>query len=354
MKPTIAWKPTGDKRFASTRYRALLPCKYLKEAGWNCEIFNSENIDSYKLVIFQKGHVNEEDFDIAVSLKRRGVKTVLDICDNDFYNPNFHPGPQRKVENLKRMIEAVDLVSVSTETLGNVVNQFFEDKKIAVIDDALERLDDNFLIRSYFRAKNLLNRSRSNLFKIVWYGNNRKEPNDGSCSGIIDIPKIIPSLESLNSKIPISLMVISSSKDLFRQFLSGVSFHTEYQQWNQKSFPYFFKQNDLCIIPISIDPFTVCKTNNRVMLSLLMGVPVIADKIPSYEEFADFILFSNWDETLHKYAFDSVLRRNHVEAGKAYILSNYGKDRVVSQYSSLFKRLLVNDLDSISVVRFAL
>jgi hypothetical protein len=49
---------------------------------------------------------------------------------------------------------------------------------------------------------------------------------------------------------------------------------------------------------------------------------VIADEIPSYEEFNKFVLFSDWEINLRKYALNPLLRRQHLKKGKDYILSN--------------------------------
>ena len=41
----------------------------------------------------------------------------------------------------------------------------------------------------------------------------------------------------------------------------------------------------------------------------LLGVPVVASRVPSYEEFADFILFEDWHESISVYATDPELVR---------------------------------------------
>jgi hypothetical protein len=77
-----------------------------------------------------------------------------------------------------------------------------------------------------------------------------------------------------------------------------------------------------------------------LVLSLLLDVPVVADKIPSYEEFSQFVLFSDWENNLRKYAGNSQLRQQHIKHGQEYILAKYNQNRVVSQWSNLFQTLL--------------
>ncbi|MBC7931131.1 MAG: hypothetical protein H7Z38_11270, partial [Rubrivivax sp.] len=98
--------------------------------------------------------------------------------------------------------------------------------------------------------------------------------------------------------------------------------------------------HDVCVLPVSSNPLTLCKTSNRLVLSLLLGVPVVADRIPSYEEFGAFVRFADWERNLRAYAADAELRRRHVQEGRDYIRSNYNKERAIAQWSSLFRSLL--------------
>lgn len=83
-KYKIAWKSLGGVKSASFRYRALLPCKYLKQQGWSCEIFKPKNIEQYQIVVFQKLY-DEESLDLVKKLQSKGVITIFDLCDNHFF-----------------------------------------------------------------------------------------------------------------------------------------------------------------------------------------------------------------------------------------------------------------------------
>jgi hypothetical protein len=77
-------------------------------------------------------------------------------------------------------------------------------------------------------------------------------------------------------------------------------------EWDSyESFCERFRQHDICILPINLNPYTRCKSNNRLALSLLLGVPVVADTIPSYEEFERYCLLDNWHENLRTYLKES-------------------------------------------------
>ena len=330
----IAWKPfLDDANVASARLRAFLPCRYLKKAGWRCEIFEPENADFYELVIFQKAY-DEESIALAGSLRARQGKTVFDLCDNHFYNPGDLPEMRQRAERLRRMISAVDAVSVSTPELAKLI----EGRDCAVIDDAIEVPPSNPVRAAVDQLQNRFGNIRSSRrLRVGWYGGAGSE---NPPSGIIDLPRAFPYLEALNAQTPVELAVISNSEEWFRKYVREVSFPAHYYEWRLDTFAHIFRRQDVCIIPLGVNPFTTCKTNNRLVLSLLMGVPVLADKIPSYEEFHDFVLFSDWANNLRTYAAHPELRRQHVRAGQHYIRAKYNKDRVVSQWSALFEQIL--------------
>lgn len=331
--PAIAWKPFfDDANIASVRLRSFVPCRYLQEAGWRCEIFEPKNAGSYELVIFQKAY-DEESIALAESLRGRGAKTVFDLCDNHFYNPDNLPELRERAERLGRMIRAVDAVSVSTPELGKWI-----ERGCVVIDDAIELPRGNAGRAAFARLQERLKNIRSSRpLRLVWYG---RAGSENPPFGLIDLPRVFPDLEALNARTPIELTVISNSEELFRKYVAQVSFPTRYFEWSLDTFAQIFRRQDVCIIPLAVNPFTACKTNNRAVLSLLMGVPVIADPIPSYEEFRDFVLFSDWPNSLRTYAAHPELRRQHVRAGRRYIRAKYNKQRVVSQWSALFEQML--------------
>lgn len=335
-KYKIAWKSLGGIKSASFRYRALLPCKYLKQEGWSSELFKYKNIENYQIVVFQKLY-DEESFNLAKILKSKGVITVFDLCDNHFfYRLEDRTALTQRSEKLQRMLDLVDVVSVSTPELQKVIESK-TNKTPIVIDDAIEPPKMNVLVKKYFEIKKTLTRTHNDYLNIIWYGNAGTE---NPPYGMIDLVKVLPCLERLNQKIPVKLSVISNSIKSFQQYTASTKIPLKYYHWHLSTFPYILSQHDVCIIPVSLNHLTRCKTNNRLLLSLLLGVPVVADKIPSYEEFSEFVLFSDWEKNIHQYAINLMLRQQHIKQGQEYILSKYNRSRVVDQWSSLFQTLL--------------
>lgn len=299
-------------------------------------MFEYKNLEQYRIVIFQKQY-DEQSIELVKTLKSKGITTVFDLCDNHFYYQLDNPSARsERSKRLQKMLDLVDVVSVSTPELKKLIHSK-TDKIPIVIDDAIEIPKINLLGKAYLKLIKTLRKTANDSLNLVWYGNAGTEHPP---YGMIDLARILPYLEKLNQEIPISLTVISNSKSMFEQYFDSAQFSVKYYSWKLLTFPYIFSLHDVCLIPVNLNPHTRYKTNNRLVLSLLLNVAVIADKIPSYEEFDKFVLFSDWEMNLRKYALDPLLRQRYIEQGKEYILSKYNRDRVVSQWSSLFQTLL--------------
>src|SRR3546814_20496796 len=79
------------------------------------------------------------------------------------------------------------------------------------------------------------------------------------------------------------------SSDVFSSDLvvNGWSVPTQYVEWDLKSSARIIAEHDVAVIPVVSNPYTVCKTNNRLVFALHLGLPVVADPIPSYQAFSE-------------------------------------------------------------------
>lgn len=343
MRDVVAWKPfQSDLGVASVRLRSFLPCENLNKIGIRCEFFSLTRMDSYKLVIFQKSYT-EEDIQLAIKLKDLGVKTVIDICDNHFYNPAGRDDFEARAARLKQMINLVDAVVVPTQELKKVVEPLTG--SIFVVDDFIDYEKSSHIADLFNRARTILTHYRQikrlrsrKIIRLVWYGN---QGNPALDSGISELVSILPQLEKLNIDVPLSLTVITNNKGIFQREIQGVTtFPTHFFKWEKGTFPYLFKEHDICIIPVKVNPFTICKSNNRLVLSLKLGLPVVADLIPSYVEFSDFVLKPPWVDAIALYANNIKLRESHVKAGRNYIEKNCTVPKVISQWKQLIDEVI--------------
>ena len=327
----IGWIPSApDPRIASARLRCRLPCRYLRETGWKTAVVDDvDRAESFDIVVFQKVY-DERMIALARSLRERGTVVVFDLCDDHLYNPDGLPELEERAARLRTMLDLADAVSVSTPTLAQLVRE----RNPVVIDDALDEFSPPLAVQVLAAVRR--RRGRGPL-RLAWYGNAGLE---SPPFGLIHLPKLVPHLERLHRRHRLRLTVFSNSRAAYERALAGAAIPHSYVEWTPRTFVRQFPRHDVCIVPIEPNPFTLAKTGNRVALSLRLGVPVIADPIPSFEEFAPFILLDAWEESLERYASDAKLRRAHARAGQRYVDSKYTKERVQTQWGRFFEMLL--------------
>lgn len=330
--PLIAIKPVGTEVIASARLRAYLPVRHLRDRGVCVEIYRDKNLEKYDLVIFQKAY-SDSDLALAKKLRSLGCKVVLDQCDNHFIYRSCDSDLKHRAERLCNFLDVVDVVFVSTAKLG----ELFDRKPVFIVPDYIELPRPRFLTRLWLCCRYPRMFFRSSV-KLVWFGNaGSSYPKFGMC----DIAEKISLLEELAQTYDIELTIVSNSEGLFRKYFSGeVQFPVFYVKWKRKSFDTLLSLHDVCLIPVESNSFTVCKTNNRLVLALLHGLPVVADEIPSYSEFSSFSRLNDWRSNLIRVLEDYDQEKVRADQGKQYILSKYTNDYISDFWESAIRRSL--------------
>ncbi len=80
--------------------------------------------------------------------------------------------------------------------------------------------------------------------------------------------------------------------------------------WAYTTFSEALFLHEIAVIPITKNPFTLSKTANRVTTALVHNLQVIADEIPSYRNFGNYIYFNNWIDSFEK-IFSGELKKNY-------------------------------------------
>ncbi len=335
----IGWKPIGnDHNIASARLRCFEPLEQLQREGMNVEIFQPQKKEQYDTIIFQKCS-DIGDVQLAAATQKRGGRVIYDLCDNLFY---FKPGETRfaeRAERTRQLAGYADVITVSTPTLQSVIEKETGKTAIIVPDPvAIPKRWNYWQFHAYWGAlrHQISKFQKSRPLEVIWYGNSLIAAAEG---GLRDLLKITPTLERLHQEIPLRLTVISNGHDIFKSEIASLQFPSRYIEW--KSYAQFYSiapYHDICVIPFSRNPVTECKSNNRLSLSLHMGVAVVADGIPSYCEFAPYCQLDNWEKGLHAYATSPKLRLQHVQAGRAYIDQHYTLQCITKQWQTLLKQ----------------
>jgi hypothetical protein len=331
-QPRLVWKTSGDRSIASARLRAFLPYEALHKEGLAVGIYDSKSLVVPSAIIFQKAYTRE-DIALAKRLKDLGCKVLLDQCDNHFYNPLGDALLADRAARLADMNAICDAVICSTPQIASL----FPNKETLVIEDYVEAPKFSSIKHAWLKwyYRNLF--SNKEAIHLVWFGNAGGEyPR----FGLPDIAALLPELERLSKQTPISLTIISNSKKLFDDYFRKTTIPVFYVEWERKSYEYLLSFHDLCLIPIDHNPFTNCKSNNRLVLALLLGVPVIADTIPSYEELRPYYTEGDWTNSIASF---KSLKESHLEKvkdGKAYIQDHYTSKSITQKWVKLYNDIV--------------
>ncbi len=354
MKPAdlIGWKPKFyDPTVASVRIRCLNPLSELRTRGFPVELFERARCSTYRVVIYSKLY-DLASYREARKLKAKGTIIIFDLCDNHFYNPHVWRPLLEAREELLRMMTLADYVVTSTETLAEVVRSVKPDlHSITVIGDAVEtQIPDEFTPwwRRWWHGRQLASlhavvkaeqaRGRTSL---VWFGIHGG-PN--APYGLVDLLRIRACLERLNSEFPLSLTVISNSWHKYLRVIQGWDIPTRYIPWSAHTFLSALQAHAIAVIPISRNPFTRCKTNNRLVTALQARLAVVADSIPSYEEFRPVTRLDCWESGLRDYLSKPDLRTHDVLLAQSMINAKWTLPRIADQWQLFFQRVLSTGL----------
>lgn len=332
-RPTIGWRPFSPTPLqASARLRCYLPAEALGRAGYRSVVLTRPEPAGCDVVVFQKAY-SDADFDLARRCRDAGVATVLDLCDNHLYNPAGRPDYAERAARLLRMIDAVDLVTVSTPELGKTLPR----DECPVIDDALEPLPVGWrrAAETARLAPRFLNR-RSRV-RLLWFGNvGVADPR----FGMIDLADRLPELTEFGRRHPFELTVVSNCRRTFEGYFRGAPFPTRYLSWNPWRVAAVARFHHVCLLPIGINPFTICKTSNRLVFALRLGLPVVADGIPSYREFAPYVTLDDWRGGLTGCAEARTVMRERVEAGRQFVRTRFDRVGWVEQWKNAIVRAI--------------
>lgn len=306
--PAPSWRHRlfGNKDIASVRYRCLLPLEELQKRGFPAETYREPTRDRYKAVLFFKTY-GPKDLELARDLRRRGRGVLLDLCDNHFYNPRDLPLYRTARRELLEMIALADQVSCSTPDLARTVAaEAGLKKEPVVVGDPVDpslRADPP--------------QEKSARPQLLWFGAHGA-PN-APC-GMEDLLRVAKPLERLRRKRDFELVVASNDRAKFRRLIAGLPFPASYVPWDIRTFPRLLAGAWAALIPVNPNPFTLCKSHNRLATALFAGVPAVADGIPSYRELAEFSCLDDWEGGLNAIFEERPLVLAKAARGREYLL----------------------------------
>lgn len=171
---------------------------------------------------------------------------------------------------------------------------------------------------------------------VLWFGNHGTSYGQ---VGMATILEVCPALYQLNQHIPLRLRIVSNSYRKYLQLIEPLPFPTDYIEWHPTEVYHHIATSDVVIIPNSKSPFSICKSANRAVLALSLGVPVVATNTPALHPLGDCILVDDWDQGLGQYLNQPELVDRHIHQAQAVIESTYSGPVIAQQWITLLDEL---------------
>lgn len=364
MRDKVAWWPQSMNPLkAGVRMRCLNPLKQLRTQGLPAELYHAERANQYRAVIVQawaafstsQGHDPEHFLAEVGRLKQAGLRIVVDNCDNQFYNPRQDAAWHAQLQRLRRLLALADVLVCATEQLAAVTRaEGYTEKPLWVIGDAVEQQHDLLAgdpwfkrhlnpkrLGPYWALRELQHwvaqQRRHGRLPLVWFGNHGVAYAEG---GMGDLLHWRAPLEALHHERPLALTIISNHEAKYRQLFADWSLPSRYMQWNRLTFLRALAAHHTALLPIGPNPFTLCKSNNRLTTALWNGVRVIADPLPSYVEFAPYAQVNGLDEAALQALRTADGREVLPSATRNYLREHWQIERIAQQWGSLIDSLL--------------
>jgi len=317
----------------------------LRRAGVDAQLFDADAdaVPPQMLVLAKR--YDGPSLARALALRERcGTRIVLDICDNHFYYKSEAAQWVERARRLREAVHRVDHVVVASDALGEVVRvQSDGSQAVTTIADALDagpppravtwrqRLQ-LWRLRRFFDGHPTQPGRR-----LLWFGNHGADYADG---GIQDLKRIADALARHHRAQPLTLTILSNSREAYDALMADWPVPSFYLPWSTAAFRAAMAAHAVAVIPAQRNPFTLCKTNNRLATAFMHGLAVAADSLPAYEEFADLAVLDDWDAGLGVLMSDADARQRRVARAVERLQQRYSLDLTCQRWLALAERLI--------------
>lgn len=336
------WPHTADADVASTRIRCLQVLQGLARQGVDAALSDGSGAAPEVLVLAKR--YDPDSLQVARAWREEaGTRLVLDLCDNHFYYKDASAFWVDRAQQLRAAAQAVDQVVVASDALGDVVReQCGAEVAVTTIPDALDagppprrpRWRERRAVWGFwfFLRRRRVDPGR----RLLWFGNHGSPYAEG---GLQDLSRIADALARHHRAEPLLLTVVSNSRDAFDRLMVDWPVPTHYLPWSTLAFDAALQSSAVALIPAQRNPFTLCKTNNRLATAFTNGLAVAADRLPAYDEFADLAVLDDWDEGLGRLMCDASERQRRVAAARERLQQRYSLEMTCRRWLQLFDQL---------------
>lgn len=284
--------------------------------------------------------------------REAGATLLLDSFDNYFLNESGDPLRESLLQAYREALPLFHAFTVSSPGLQSllakelptgasvhVIGDPVETPKTARGFESLVRRCHPGRWRGHINAWQELaeHRQQRRLARqLIWFGNHGSAYASG---GMDELERLLPMLDAVAVNQPLRLTVVSNSETHYREVMRTARFPHRYRQWDRLHFLTLLGEQDLVLLPSRLTSFTRAKSNNRLLLALAQGVPVMTDALPDYLPWKAFCAIDEWN-----------LLANHIEspqalaeralAAKPEIESQYSTSAIASQWNKLLQLAL--------------
>lgn len=341
---------------ASVRYRLLIPARALEKMGYRVNLLQltpdarlEEVAPQVKgdTVIFSKlmspdlgafEKIAKLTLELAQVAKNGNRKIVTDISDDHFAHPVYG-------EYFKTFVNQADLTVASAPKMAEIIRHHTS-RPLFVAGDPFEgvRRDARFE-PPRARAQSLLGRVLGNVLarpggssalRLLWFGHG------GNLGSIVDL---LPELHRLVARHALELTLVTSPQSGVEQLCA--EFNEDYapvctlrfSPWSVDTTWQALRECDLVIIPVRMnDSSKLVKSPNRLIEAVWAGRFVVANPIPSYQEFGDFAWLGDNIVDGIEWALEHPGEvRRRIAAGQEYIEKNYAPEVIARQWDAALK-----------------
>ena len=350
----IAWLPhSTNPIYAGVRYRCLYPMRYLRGKGVATEVFRADHIARYRTVVLQELLSLEDSkkpyptglriLELMNEVRKHGARIILDVCDNHFHHGRTSAQWMHANEVFRQMADRADDFVFSTDELATQIRKHVRTRgAYRVIGDFVDNddvTDDASMLRQWLspgraRARDGVARAdqrrrcppaRRGKPGLV----RRRKGTSVATAGMDSLRRVREVLEETARSVrPLELTIISNNRQKYDSITGDWRIPTRFVLWDRSTCTRILRIHDVCIIPIERNPFTTCKSNNRILTAFRCGLPVIADSIPSYLEFADCAAFDDWRYGLERYLTDAARAKRDVLRGQQRIARTWSGESI--------------------------
>lgn len=248
--------------------------------------------------------------------KLKNSESVFMAFVSDFYPRTAH--------QMKRFHDLVDVYVVPTHEMQGAMGGF-TDAEVVVIADPIDFQIGDSLKKTHVNKR---------LLDVMWFGYSESFEKS--------MTSLSPVLEWMHSSRIIKYHVVTNVEGFAKRPNMIVS------QYNPDSFAMTLPMYDLCVLshlPTDESTSTYSKSENKAVLSINRGVPVIASRTPSYTRLLencgleDYLFLSRKDiqAAIQKLSFPEE-RNIYLSKSQDYVLQNYSSQRVADQWLALLSK----------------